>query len=89
MRLVTRSDFDGLVCAALLYEAEKIDQPVHWVEPGQIQKGEAEILDGDILANLPHDSRCIMWFDHHVTNKTNTPFKGAFREAPSGSIRRR
>lgn len=85
MRIVTRPDFDGLVCAALLYEAEDIDQPIYWAEPGQIQNGVADIRKDDILANLPHDSRCAMWFDHHLTNKTDVEFKGAFREAPSAA----
>ena len=28
MRIVTRPDFDGVVCAALLYETEQITEPV-------------------------------------------------------------
>ena len=50
MRIVTRPDFDGVVCAALLYEAEKINNPVKWVEPGDMQKGMIEIRPGDIIA---------------------------------------
>jgi len=38
-RIVTRPDFDGVVCAALLYEAENVKGPVKWVEPNDMQKG--------------------------------------------------
>lgn len=84
-RIVTRPDFDGIVCAALLFEAESIDQPVLWTEPGDIQQARIPIQDGDILANLPFDDRCLLWFDHHISNQTEKPFKGAFRIAPSAA----
>jgi oligoribonuclease NrnB/cAMP/cGMP phosphodiesterase (DHH superfamily) len=85
MRIVTRPDFDGVVCAVLLFDAEPIHHPVKWVEPSEIQKGQVEIHEGDILANLPYDDRCFMWFDHHCTNKVAKPFKGAFKIAPSAA----
>lgn len=85
MRIVTRPDFDGVVCAVVLYETENIEGPVKWVEPNEIQSGEAEILAGDILANLPYDKNCSMWFDHHYTNRIETPFEGAFDIAPSAA----
>jgi len=85
MRIVTRPDFDGVVCAVLLYEAESINEPVKWVEPGEIQKGLADIRKGDILANLPYDDRCSLWFDHHYSNRIDRPFKGAFKIAPSAA----
>jgi oligoribonuclease NrnB/cAMP/cGMP phosphodiesterase (DHH superfamily) len=85
MRIVTRPDYDGLVCAVLLFEAENITEPVKWVEPHEIQKKLAEIKNGDILANLPYDERCSMWFDHHYSNVTDKPFKGSFRIAPSAA----
>jgi len=85
MRIVTRPDFDGVVCAVLLYEAEDVSGPVLWVEPGDIQSGKAEIEKGDILSNLPYDSRCALWFDHHYSNQTDQPFEGAFRIAPSAA----
>ena len=52
MRIVTRPDFDGVVCAALLYEAEDIQGSVKWVEPNEIQKGLVDVREGDIIANL-------------------------------------
>lgn len=85
MRIVARPDFDGIVCAVLIYEAEEIDCPVLWIEPGPVQKGDADIRDGDIMANLPYDNRCSVWFDHHVSNDLNHDFKGAFKVAPSAA----
>ncbi len=87
MRIVTRPDFDGIVCAVLLKEflPETRNEAIAWIEPGTIQRGGADIRHGDILANLPYDSRCSMWFDHHVTNRIETPFSGAFSIAPSAA----
>jgi oligoribonuclease NrnB/cAMP/cGMP phosphodiesterase (DHH superfamily) len=85
MRIVTRPDFDGIVCAVLLYEALDIKDPVLWVEPNDVQKGRVDIQDQDIIANLPYDKRCALWFDHHYTNQIDTPFKGVFKIDPSAS----
>ncbi len=85
MRIITRPDFDGVVCAALLYEAEHITEPVKWVEPNDMQRGLVNVRAGDIIANLPHDDRCTLWFDHHHTNKIDKPFEGAFKIAPSAA----
>lgn len=84
-RIVSRPDFDGIVCAMLLYEAENITKPVKWLEPSEVQKGDADIGEGDIITNLPYDDRCLMWFDHHYSNQTDQPFKGQFRIAPSAA----
>jgi len=85
MRILTRPDFDGVVCAALLYEAEDITKPVKWVEPNDMQRGLVDVQQGDIIANLPYNDRCTLWFDHHHTNKIDKPFKGAFKIAPSAA----
>lgn len=85
MRIITRADFDGVVCAALLYEAENITEPVKWVEPNDMQMGLVDVRAGDIIANLPYDDRCTLWFDHHHTNRIDTPFEGAFKIAPSAA----
>ena len=85
MRIVTRPDFDGVVCAALLYEAEDITESVKWVEPSDIQKSMIEIKTGDIIANLPYNKKCSLWFDHHYTNKISRSFNGAFKIAPSAA----
>ena len=64
MRLLTRSDFDGLACGALLKELGVID---HWkfVHPKDMQDGLVEVTDQDVLANVPYVKGCKMWFDHH------------------------
>jgi hypothetical protein len=90
MRLVTRADFDGLVCGALITQFERIDDYL-FVEPKFIQDGAVEIRGGDVIANLPYDPRCSLWFDHHITNTTPQfdrpimPGKGGFRLAPSAA----
>jgi oligoribonuclease NrnB/cAMP/cGMP phosphodiesterase (DHH superfamily) len=85
MRIVTRPDFDGVVCAALLYETESINKPTQWVEPNDMQKGLVEIFEGDIIANLPYNENCSLWFDHHYSNQPRWEFKGAFKIAPSAA----
>ena len=66
MRLVTRSDFDGLVCGSLLKVLGIID---HWlfVHPKDMQDGIVEITSDDVLANVPFVPGCGMWFDHHIS----------------------
>ncbi len=85
MRIVTRPDFDGVVCAVLLSEALQIKAPVKWVEPNDLQWGRVEIRKGDIIANLPYHDRCSLWFDHHYTNRIYRPFHGVFKIAPSAA----
>jgi nanoRNase/pAp phosphatase (c-di-AMP/oligoRNAs hydrolase) len=63
-RLVTRSDFDGLVCAVLLRVLDMIDE-ITFVHPKDVQDGVAEITERDILTNLPYDPRASLVFDHH------------------------
>lgn len=85
MRIVTRPDFDGVVCAVLLGEALDIKEPVKWVEPSALQHGLVEIRQGDIIANLPYHDKCTLWFDHHYTNRIDHSFKGVFKMAPSAA----
>jgi len=63
-RLVTRSDFDGLVCAALLKELDMIDEII-FVHPKDMQDGKIEIKSNDIITNLPYVEGCYLTFDHH------------------------
>jgi nanoRNase/pAp phosphatase (c-di-AMP/oligoRNAs hydrolase) len=63
-RLVTRSDFDGLVCAVLLRVLDMIDD-ITFVHPKDVQDGVVDITDRDILTNLPYDPRAHLVFDHH------------------------
>lgn len=85
MRIVTRPDFDGIVCAVLLRKATGCTKRVYWVEPSEIQTRSAKILAGDMIANLPFDPNCSLWFDHHVSNMPENTFTGAFDIAPSAA----
>ncbi|MDH3715211.1 MAG: exopolyphosphatase [Gammaproteobacteria bacterium] len=65
-RLVTRSDFDGLVCAVLLKEVGIIDD-IKFVHPKDMQDGKIDITDNDITTNLPYVPGCRLAFDHHLS----------------------
>ena len=86
MRLLTRSDFDGLVCAVLLKEVGLIDE-YRFVHPKDVQDGKVEVSAGDVLANIPYAPGCGLWFDHHSSEQTRSShaggFEGSFRQAPS------
>lgn len=75
MRLVTRSDFDGLGCAAVLKEAELIDDEIRFVHPKDVQDGIVEVNENDILANIPYVKGCGMWFDHHSSEDERLKIK--------------
>jgi len=63
-RLVTRSDFDGLVCAVLLNELDLIDD-IKFVHPKDMQDGKIDISARDITTNLPYVPAAHLAFDHH------------------------
>lgn len=63
-RLVTRSDFDGLVCAVLFKELGMVDD-ILFVHPKDMQDGKIEITDRDITTNLPYVAGAHLVFDHH------------------------
>lgn len=63
-RLVTRSDFDGLVCAALLKEIGMLDE-IKFVHPKDVQDGAVELTRHDITTNLPYVPGVGIAFDHH------------------------
>ena len=65
-RLVTRSDFDGLVCAVLLNELNLIDD-IKFVHPKDMQDGKVEITANDITTNLPYVAAAHRAFDHHLS----------------------
>jgi nanoRNase/pAp phosphatase (c-di-AMP/oligoRNAs hydrolase) len=65
-RLVTRSDFDGLVCAVLLKELDLIDE-IKFVHPKDMQDGLVKVTDRDITTNLPYVEGCHLAFDHHMS----------------------
>jgi nanoRNase/pAp phosphatase (c-di-AMP/oligoRNAs hydrolase) len=86
MRLLTRSDFDGLICAVLLKE---LGLMTSWkfVHPKDVQDGLVEAGPDDILANVPYAPGCGMWFDHHASederNLSGGLFAGSSKPAPS------
>ncbi|MCI9545274.1 MAG: exopolyphosphatase [Lachnospiraceae bacterium] len=78
MRLVTRSDFDGLVCGALLKEAGIIDT-WKFAHPKDLQDGLVEITENDCLANVPFVEGCGLWFDHHSSEMERNELKGKYK----------
>ena len=70
-RLVTRSDFDGLVCAVLLRYVDMIDE-ITFVHPKDVQDGAVEITNRDILTNLPYAPAAHVVFDHHHSETIRT-----------------
>jgi nanoRNase/pAp phosphatase (c-di-AMP/oligoRNAs hydrolase) len=71
-RLVTRSDFDGLVCAMLLRGRGLIDD-ILFVHPKDMQDGRVEITGREITTNLPYVPGCHLAFDHHASEVERTP----------------
>ncbi len=65
-RLVTRSDFDGLVCAVLLKHLDMIDD-ILFVHPKDMQDGKIAIGPRDITTNLPYVPGAHLAFDHHLS----------------------
>jgi nanoRNase/pAp phosphatase (c-di-AMP/oligoRNAs hydrolase) len=86
MRLLTRSDFDGLACGAILFYLGLVDE-WKFVHPKDIQDGMVEATDNDVLANIPYIKGCKLWFDHHSSETerlgTKAYFEGVSRKAPS------
>jgi nanoRNase/pAp phosphatase (c-di-AMP/oligoRNAs hydrolase) len=88
MRLVTRSDFDGLVCAVLLVEAGVVDS-YQFVHPKDVQDGKVPVTKDDVLTNIPYVPGCGLWFDHHSSEeerlklKEELKYEGDSRPAPS------
>ena len=87
MRLLTRSDFDGLACGVFLVEKGVVDE-YKFVHPKDIQDGKLEVTSNDVLANVPYVPGCGLWFDHHTSEGErleieNLDFEGETRPAPS------
>ena len=68
-RLLTRCDFDGLVCAILLKELGILGD-IKFVHPKDMQDGVIEVTENDILTNLPYVAGCHLCFDHHSSEET-------------------
>jgi nanoRNase/pAp phosphatase (c-di-AMP/oligoRNAs hydrolase) len=71
-RLVTRSDFDGLVCAMLLKQLGLV-RDIVFVHPKDVQDGTVEIGPGDITTNLPYAPQAHLVFDHHQSETIRNP----------------
>lgn len=88
MRLLTRSDFDGLACAVFLKEASVIDH-YQFVHPKDLQDGVVEVDEEDCLANVPFVPGCGLWFDHHSSEAERNAYQGKYigdsRPAPSAA----
>ena len=85
MRLVTRSDFDGLVCATLLKHLDVIDDYL-FAHPKDLQDGKVEVTKKDVLANVPYVEGCGLWFDHHTSETErlgDIQFEGKSKPLPS------
>ena len=78
MRLITRSDCDGLACGALLLEAGVID---NWkfAHPKDLQDGLVEVTEDDCLANVPYVEGCGLWFDHHSSEHERLELAGKYK----------
>jgi nanoRNase/pAp phosphatase (c-di-AMP/oligoRNAs hydrolase) len=73
-RLITRSDFDGLVCAVLLKELDLIDD-IKFVHPKDMQDGKVEVTERDITTNLPYVPGVHLSFDHHASETIRNEVK--------------
>lgn len=70
-RLITRSDFDGLVCAVILKEMDLIED-IKFVHPKDMQDGKVEVSENDISTNLPYVEGIGLAFDHHLSETIRT-----------------
>jgi len=88
MRLITRLDFDGIVCTVLLLEKGLVDD-FKFAHPKDIQDGLVPVTSEDILANVPYVPGCGLWFDHHASEDarlgSELKFEGASRSADSAA----
>ena len=88
MRLLTRSDFDGLICAVLLKHIGVMEE-WKFVHPKDVQDGIIEVGPNDVLANVPFAPGCGLWFDHHMSEQErlskDLKFEGASKEADSAA----
>ncbi len=88
MRLLTRSDFDGIACAVLLKEMGLMDEMVY-AHPKDLQAGDVAVTKDDILANVPYVEGCGLWFDHHSSEEERLNLEGRYEgrsmRAPSAA----
>ncbi|RED48537.1 exopolyphosphatase [Aestuariispira insulae] len=63
-RLITRTDFDGIICGTLFQERDMVDEVI-FAEPNDMQRGLVAVTSDDITANLPYREEVHLCFDHH------------------------
>ncbi len=78
MRLITRSDFDGLACAVFLKEVGMINE-FTFTHPKDLQDGLIEVTHNDVLANVPFVEGCGFWFDHHSSEDERKAYTGKYK----------
>jgi len=66
-RIVTHTDFDGVVSALLIRDLFDIEH-VTFAEPWQLQQKQFDVKKGDVIVDLPYGEQCALWFDHHATS---------------------
>ena len=86
-RLVTRSDFDGLVCAALLKHLGILDD-ILFVHPKDVQDGKVEIGPNDVTTNLPYSANAAISFDHHSSEVKGSASETQPRDRAGRPVRR-
>jgi nanoRNase/pAp phosphatase (c-di-AMP/oligoRNAs hydrolase) len=78
VRLLTRSDFDGSVCAAILEELGIVDE-ILYIHPKDLQDNKIEVDANDVIANVPFVEGCGLWFDHHSSEHERMQLTGKFK----------
>jgi oligoribonuclease NrnB/cAMP/cGMP phosphodiesterase (DHH superfamily) len=88
VRLLTRSDFDGSVCAAILEELGIVDE-ILYIHPKDLQDSKIDVTENDVIANVPYVEGCGLWFDHHSSEHERLhldgKIKGSSVMAPSAA----
>jgi hypothetical protein len=88
VRLLTRSDFDGSVCAAILEDLGIVDE-ILYIHPKDLQDRKINVTENDVIANVPYVEGCGLWFDHHSSEhgrlRPDGKFKGSSELAPSAA----
>jgi len=85
MRLLTRSDFDGICCAVLLKELGLMDEMIY-AHPKDLQDGKIPVDKNDILANVPYVPGCGLWFDHHSSENERLQLEGKFEGCSKSAL---
>ncbi len=85
MRLLTRSDFDGICCAVLLKELGLMDEMIY-AHPKDLQDGKIPVDKNDILANVPYVAGCGLWFDHHSSENERLQLEGKFEGCSKSAL---